>query len=49
MNTQLALARGIVAGRVHPTQDWALARNVELALQSERSRSRGARRMLRNR
>jgi len=49
MNTQLHVARGIVAGRVHSAQDPALLRNVELAIESERARSRSGRRHLRSR
>jgi hypothetical protein len=49
MNTQLYLARGIVAGRVHTTQDSALLRTVELGLESQRARGRGGRRVRRGR
>jgi hypothetical protein len=45
MTTQLYLASGIVAGRVHTTQDSALLRTVELAIESERARGRGGRRV----
>ncbi|HEY3015360.1 MAG TPA: hypothetical protein VGJ41_09645 [Nocardioides sp.] len=48
MNTQLHLARGIVAGRVHTAQDVALARTVELARKAERTSGR-RRRNLRTR
>ena len=44
MNTQLHLAFGIVDGRVHPDQDPALLRTVELARESERRARRGLRR-----
>jgi len=48
MNTQLHLARGIVAGRVHTDQDVALVRTVELALKTQRTQGR-RRRILRGR
>lgn len=41
MTTQLHLARGIVAGRAHQTQDPVVLRNVELARQDEKRRRRG--------
>lgn len=44
MTTQLYLARGIVAGRVHTEQDPALLRTVELARQDERRARRAQRR-----
>ena len=42
MTTQLQLARGIVAGRIHQTQDPALLRTVELARQDETRNRRRA-------
>jgi hypothetical protein len=47
MNSQVALAAGIVNGRVHTDQDHALLRNVELAQQSERSARRARRSAIR--
>jgi hypothetical protein len=43
MYTQVALAAGIVSGRVHTDQDHALLRSVELAQQSERRARRASR------
>ena len=43
MYTQVALAAGIVNGRVHSDQDHALLRDVELAQQSERRARRASR------
>ena len=43
MYTQVALAAGIVIGRVHTDQDHALLRNVELAQRSERLARRARR------
>ena len=44
MSSQVALADGIVSGRIHTNQDHALLRSVELAEKSER-RARRARRV----
>jgi hypothetical protein len=43
MSSQVALAVGIVAGRIHTDQDHALLRNVELAQRSERIARRARR------
>jgi len=43
MNTQVALAVGIVNGRIHSEQDHALLRSVELAQQGERRARRALR------
>lgn len=44
MNTQLALAYGIVRGRAHSDQDQALLRDVELARRTHRKTRRVLRR-----
>jgi hypothetical protein len=43
MYTQVALAAGIISGRVHSDQDQALLRSVELAQQDERRARRTSR------
>jgi hypothetical protein len=43
MYTQVALAAGIVSGRVHSDQDHAQLRSVELAQRSERRARRTSR------
>ena len=42
MTTQLHLAHGIVAGRIHQTQDPAVLRNVALARQDAKKARRRA-------
>lgn len=44
MTSQVALANGIVAGRIHTDQDHALLRDLELANDAERRTRRGLRR-----
>lgn len=43
MYSQVALAAGIVEGRIHTDQDPALLRSVELAQQTERRARRNRR------
>lgn len=49
MSSQVALAHGIVNGRVHTDQDPALVRTVQLARRSGRSRRARLTRRLLNR
>lgn len=47
MSTQLYVANGIVAGRIHSSEEQALLRTVELARREQRRLRRDARRTLR--
>ncbi|MFA6575503.1 MAG: hypothetical protein WCS84_08775 [Nocardioides sp.] len=49
MTTELALARGIVQGRIHTDQEHVLLRNVQLARRAARRQRRNAGRSHRTR